>query len=148
MAEWQAGFAARLLDAHNRERTAKGLSGVVWSAKLAREAQGWADRLARSGRLEHAALTGETGENLWMGTAGRYSANEMIGGFINEKRDFRPGRFPDVSRTGRWEDVGHYSQMIWPDTRQVGCAVSRGPSTDVMVCRYFPSGNWIGERVG
>jgi hypothetical protein len=39
-----------------------------------------------------------------------------------EKRYFRPGIFPDVSTTGNWYDVSHYTTMIWPTTERVGCA--------------------------
>ncbi len=88
------------------------------------------------------------GENLWMGTAGMFSVEHMISAFVSEKRDFRPGKFPEISRTGRWQDVGHYSQMIWPTTREVGCAIAEKKGQEVLVCRYWPGGNWIGESVG
>jgi len=143
-------FAKRLLRAHNQERLQVGAIALQWDANLAADAKQWADHLARRGRLEHASYEQrkKAGENLWMGSAGYYSAETMIGGFIDEKKDFRPGKFPDVSRTGRWQDVAHYTQLIWHDTRQVGCAVSRGETNDFLVCRYFPVGNWIGQQIG
>ena len=143
-------FAKRLLRAHNQERARVGAKPLQWDAQLAADAKQWADHLAKRGRMEHATYEQrkKAGENLWMGSAGYYSAETMIGGFIDEKKDFRPGKFPDLSRTGRWQDVAHYTQLIWHDTRQIGCAVSRDAVNDFLVCRYFPVGNWIGQQIG
>lgn len=143
-------FAARLLAAHNHERGRAGVEPLRWSGTLAQDAQGWADRLAVKGTLAHASQDERKseGENLWMGTAGYYSAEDMIGGFVAERDKFKPGKFPAVSRTGKWEDVGHYSQLIWRDTKEVGCAVARNRDNDFLVCRYWPGGNWIGVEVG
>ncbi|MGH6786679.1 MAG: CAP domain-containing protein [Novosphingobium sp.] len=143
-------LAARLLAAHNGERSAVGMPALSWSPKLAEDARAWGAELARSGRFRHSSWESRKGqgENLFMGTAGAYAAEEMIGYFIGEGRDFRPGAFPEVSRTGRWQDVGHYTQLIWPETREVGCAIVGGGGQDYLVCRYFPTGNVVGQRVG
>jgi hypothetical protein len=142
-------FAEQLLERHNVERDRKGAARLTWSRKLAQEAQGWADRLAIENTLRHAdqATRGGAGENLWMGSAGYYSAVQMIDGFLAERQHYRPGAFPNVSRTGRWEDVGHYTQIIWPGTQEVGCAVSRNSTNDFLVCRYWPAGNTVGVRI-
>ena len=87
------------------------------------------------------------GENLWMGTTGAYSIETMIGNWASERRWFRAGIFPNVSTTGNWADVGHYTQMIWPTTTHVGCALQRSPRWDFLVCRYSPPGNRDGDRV-
>ncbi len=144
----QGPFAERLLVAHNVERDRQGVTRLKWSGRLAAQAQAWASTLARSNRFEHAADSSGAGENLWMGTAGHYSPEDMIEGFVSERRHFRPGRFPDVSSTGNWADIGHYTQLIWPATQEVGCAVSRGSDSDILVCRYYPAGNMMGEEVG
>ncbi len=143
----RSGVSARLLAAHNRERVRLGIAPLAWNDRLSAEAQRWANSLARRRAFEHARGLRGVGENLWTGTAGSYSPEEMIGGFIDEARDFRPGKFPNVSRTGNWSDVGHYTQLIWPATREVGCALARGRSNEVLVCRYFPAGNVAGQRV-
>lgn len=143
-------FAGRLLAAHNAERDRTGLPRLAWSSRLAQEAHDWAVHIAREGRLRHSDGTARrwTGENLWMGSAGAYSAEDMVGGFLAERSAFRPGSFPHVSRTGNWADVGHYSQVIWPATTEIGCAVATGARDDFLVCRYNPAGNVVGQRVG
>ena len=122
---------------------------LAWDEGLAVAAKQWALELARSGHFEHSPreLRGPQGENLFMGTAGAYSIDEMIDDFLEEREDFIPGTFPDVARDGSWHNVGHYTQIIWRKTRTVGCAIARGHGQDYLVCRYFPAGNVMGQRV-
>ena len=142
--------SARLLAAHNRERARLGVPRLMWSERLSAEAQAWATYLAQRRAFHHSnrKTRGGSGENLWMGTTGYYSAEDMIGAFLEEGRDFRPGLFPNVSRTGNWDDVSHYTQLIWPTTQTVGCAIARGGGNEVLVCRYWPKGNIDNRRVG
>ncbi|MFQ3615714.1 MAG: CAP family protein [Cyanobacteriota bacterium] len=141
-------FTDTVLSAHNRYRAELNLPPLQWSDALAQNAQGWADVLAARGgrRLEHSQGTGE-GENLWMGTAGYFSYDDMVTGWGDEKQYFRPGTFPNVSTTGNWADVGHYTQIIWRDTTHVGCGLATAGGNDILVCRYSPPGNYSGRRV-
>lgn len=145
----QSSLDSRLLAAHNRERGAAGIVPLAWDAELADRAASWGDVLAERGELEHASDEDEhdpEGENLWLGTRGHFAPEEMVGMWIEEKRDFQPGIFPANSRTGALEDVGHYTQLMWRSTGRVGCALSRGSEYDILVCRYRQAGNVIGER--
>jgi hypothetical protein len=69
---------------------------------------------------------------------------EMAGHWIDEKRYYRRGPTPDFSTTGNFEDVGHYTQIIWRQTTQFGCAIASNPREDYLVCRYLPAGNVYG----
>lgn len=142
------GFETRLLAIQNHERAAAGVQPLRWDPGLAHAAQDWADHLATTGGFAHAPVDRRQpmGENLWAGTKGRYSLEAMVDAWTREKRDFKPGVFPDNSRTGRVEDVGHYTQLMWRGTREVGCALASGVQEDVLVCRYSDAGNWVGER--
>jgi hypothetical protein len=71
----------------------------------------------------------------------------MVGDLIAEKKAFRSGVFPYVSATGNWEDVGHYTQIVWADTDRVGCGLSSSQDDDYLVCRYARAGNVMGETV-
>jgi hypothetical protein len=139
---------ARILAAHNRERAAAGLPALKWDEKLAADAAPWAAHLAQLDTLEHedADEDDPEGENLWLGTRGHYAPEDMVGLWVAEKKDFRPGIFPDNSRTGDFEDVGHYTQLMWRSTGRVGCALAAGAEDEVLVCRYREAGNVEGER--
>ena len=140
---------ARLLSLHNHERVAAGTPLLTWDSQLAAAAAAYAPELARRGQLAHSppqARPGQ-GENLWMGTRGAYSLEEMVGSWAAERRLFTPGVFPEVSRSGHWSDVAHYTQMIWRSTGRLGCAVHSSARWDFLVCRYAAPGNVVGERV-
>jgi len=143
-------FAAELLAAHNGERQRYGVQPLKWSSRLAAEAQQWASQIARTEDYKHSTKEGRrgAGENLWAGPRGKNSGTEMIDAFLDERRHFRAGTFPHVSTTGKWNDVGHFTQIIWPQTTEVGCAVAPGQQWDYLVCRYWPAGNTIGQPVG
>jgi hypothetical protein len=139
-------FEGQLLAAHNSERSRFGSPLLVWDRKLTNDAEKWAQHLAQSDSFEHASGH-DQGENLWMGDSGAYQPAEMVGLWASEKALFRPGIFPAVSRSTDWTDVGHYTQLIWPSTTKVGCALARGNGNDYLVCRYNPAGNVVGTKL-
>lgn len=148
-ARHQSGDNHDWLGAHNVAREEAGVAPLVWSERLVRDAQDWANHLAANNLYEHASPQQRKGqgENLWRGPRGYWDAWDKVGFFVEERRHFRPGQFPDVSLTGRWNDVGHYTQVIWPETREVGCALAHTASDEVLVCRYWPAGNIWGARI-
>lgn len=136
-----------MLSAHNEARRQYGVAPLAWDETLARDAAVYAAQLARTNRFEHDRQSGRRprqGENLWMGTRGAYSFSEMIGLLVDERKYFRPGRYPNVSRSGHWSHVSHYTQIIWPTSQRVGCATASSRANDYLVCRYLPAGNVVG----
>jgi hypothetical protein len=142
-------LSARLFAAQNRERAVAGVPPLAWDPALAASAMSYGPVLSALGRLEHSPKAMRPGqrENLWMGTAGAYSPEQMVSTWTAEKRFFRPGIFPAVSVTGNWIDVAHYTTMIWPTTTRVGCAVYTKGGWDFLICRYSPPGNIDGKAV-
>jgi hypothetical protein len=140
-------FPTRVLALHNVERAAAGLAPLVWDSQLGVEAARYAVTLAISNRFEHSsrASRSNTGENLWMGTRGAFALDAMMYSWTSEKRLFKAGVFPAISRSGNWHAVGHYTQMVWPATRRVGCALATSATRDYLVCRYDPAGNVHGN---
>jgi hypothetical protein len=138
-----------VLDLHNGERGALGLPELDWDEALAADAARYADEMARTGLFRHSQRGSRaipSGENLWMGPHRLYGYQVMVGSFLDERKLFRvEGKLPDLSTTGRWQDVGHYTQMIWRGTKKVGCALGEGAQYDYLVCRYFPAGNAFGK---
>lgn len=142
-------FPARILAAHNAERAAAGVPPLVWDNSLGTAAATYAQQMAFTGVFQHSDRTTRPGigENLWYGTHGAFSVESMVGAWASEKRYFMPGIFPNVSRSGNWIDVAHYTQMIWPTTQRIGCALASTARMDYLVCRYAPAGNIDGKHV-
>ena len=142
-------FQRRILAIHNRERAAVGAAPLAWDPALAASAASYGPALAARGSLAHAPdlRTLMQGENLWMGTSGAFSIEEMVESWAAEKALLVPGTVPNVSRSGVFGDVGHYTQMIWRTTQRIGCALHRDGRADYLICRYSPPGNVVGQPV-
>lgn len=144
-----SNFADRITAFHNRVRAEAGVAPLRWDPQLAAAAAAYGPGLAALGdSLAHSPRASRPGqgENLWVGTVGAYTLESALGAWAAERSLFRPGIFPAVSTT-RWEDVAHYTQMIWPGTTHIGCALHRTGRWDYLICRYTPSGNRDGQRV-
>ena len=141
-------LAVRLLMAHNRERAAVGAPPLEWDQTLADHAASYGPVLASLGRLVHSPREGRPGEreNLAMAWHGTMSPEELVGMWSRERQLLEPGSylFPGASRTGNWEDIAHYTQMVWPTTTHVGCAIYSA-DWDYLICRYSPPGNKDGK---
>ncbi|GHA04403.1 CAP domain-containing protein [Oceanisphaera arctica] len=130
----------QLLAYHNRVRADVGAPPLVWSAAAEAQAQRWARVLAGRCDIEHSQGSG-FGENLFMGTLGFYDELDGIKAWEDEKRDYA-GQPLSRSLAPR---VGHYTQMVWPTTRELGCATSVCNNNLILVCNYYPPGNYLGE---
>lgn len=137
-----------MLSVHNKARKDVGFPALTWDNALAADAGDYAAVLSRTNKFEHAKQSPDKpfqGENLWMGTTGAYSFEEMAQGWVDEIRYFKRGLMPDLSTTGKWQDVGHYTQIIWRTNTKFGCAVSGNKRYEYLVCRYSPGGNIVGR---
>jgi len=131
-------LAARLLAAHNRERALVGHAPLAWDPDLAASAASYGPTLASIHRLVHSPREGRPGqrENLAMAWHGTLTPEAFVDLWSREKMELR----------GQWEDVAHYTQMVWPTTTRVGCAIYAA-DWDYLICRYSPPGNIDGKPV-
>jgi len=133
-----ASPAAAWVDAHNRYRAKHCAAALSWSAKLAAVAQRWANSLRDRGcAFGHSG--GSYGENLAAGTSGTLDAESVVKMWYDEVAQYR---FPDGGFSMK---TGHFTQVVWRGTTQVGCATSRCNGMDIFVCEYNPAGNWEGQ---
>jgi pathogenesis-related protein 1 len=131
---------------HNDLRRQKGLPPLAWSDDLAASAQAWAEYLLVNNLWGHSPASqrrrGTVGENLHQRQASpgmSYATpRQALAGWLNEQN------FYDYSTNscapGR--QCGHYLQMVWSDTREVGCAMARTADArrEVWACQYYPGG--------
>jgi len=135
-----AGLLAReMLGAHNDVRMRVDVPPLRWSDRLAARAQEWASHLLQEGQFYHRPHA-IFGENLFEISGAHASPGEVVGDWASEARDY--------SYRGNicHGMCGHYTQLVWNNTREVGCAVASEPGREVWVCNYDPPGNWVGER--
>jgi hypothetical protein len=143
----EALLRARLMQAQKRARTAYGLAPLVWDNALVASARSYAGVLARENRVAHDPQSGvfiRQGENLWKGTRGAFDYATMVADWIDERKNFKTGLFPDVSGKEHWTIVSHFTQIVWPTTTRLGCAIDSNARDDYLVCRYLPAGNVSG----
>jgi hypothetical protein len=146
---WSAGSndVQTILEAHNGYRAQVGVPPLQWSSELAGQAQSWANQLAATSSLgnERGIPFGQNAISYHPNKGDSYP--QALDAWGSEQQDYIPGIFPDVSRTGSIAAVGQYTQMVWRNTTEVGCAVAGDQYYAVLVCFYNPPGNIFGETV-
>lgn len=127
---------------HNRARADVGVGPLQWSPDIAAYAQQWAEQLAISGcRMKHRSPNAY-GENLFQGTFGAFTAVDAAKAWETEKKDYRGG----VLTEANWGPAGHYTQMVWRQTTQLGCGQAICNNTLIVACNYNPAGNVLGRK--
>ena len=145
---------ARVIALHNEYRREVGVPPVRWSDIIQKSAETWALHLAENEGLNmvHAGSAAKYGENLsggpgvWSTDKDAYTALEYaVISFGSEKRYYR-GK--SIGADDGFYRYGHYTQMVWRDTRDIGCAVAKRKDIAgyIVVCRYSPGGNHEGEK--
>ncbi len=150
-----AAQAQQLVNYHNQKRKEVGTGPVTWSPKIAQFAQGRADTIARTKNFSHLPQgQNPYGENLAQGgSSGGVSGFTVVSacdGWYAEKAKIPKGsRVMTTAIFNR--GVGHYTQMIWKDSTQIGAGIAHfqqnGFAMTVVVCCYNPPGNFIGGAI-
>lgn len=129
-------FQTSMLNEHNVKRALHANTpDLTWSDTLASYAQNYADNYDCSGNLVHSG--GEYGENLALG----YGTTGAVDGWYDEISSY------DYSNPGFSEATGHFTQVVWASTSQVGCGIKSCGDVwgDYVICSYEAAGNVIGE---
>ncbi len=135
-------IAKDALKIHNQIRALDKQKPLVWNKELQKISQDWANKLASTCEIYHHSGQTSFGENLYY-----YSESTTIKKVVKDwasERDFYDYQ-KNSCQTG--QQCGHYKQVVWKDTTDVGCGVqSCADGSQIWVCAYFPAGNIIGER--
>jgi uncharacterized protein YkwD len=131
--------AKEFLDAHNRLRAKHCAAPLTWSKKLADVAQKWANTLRDKGCVFGHSPGAKYGENLAAGTQGALDPTTTVDMWYDEIKLYK---FPNG---GFSMQTGHFTQVVWRSTQQVGCGHVTCKGNDVYVCNYDPAGNWEGK---
>jgi hypothetical protein len=139
---------------HNRARAKEGLKGLLWNDDLAREAEQWAKYLAAKDpssasmwdRMQHSSGE-DRGENLFVGAGPQHrNYGVAVGHWLSEEEIWRRRGCPAFGGPGD-EAWGHWCQCMWKDTTHVGMGKAMSSRGECfIVARYYPQGNYIGEK--
>ena len=147
---------SEVVDTHNRLRakeSASNMEHMTWSVFLANLAAGWSNECVwkhgnppAGKNPPHKHVT----QNLWASNGNSVNLTAAItGSWYNEKKhyDYDSGHCKKV--------CGHYTQVVWAASVQVGCAYRRcNPlkglcdkrACMILVCNYGPPGNYVGAK--
>lgn len=164
--------AQQILRAHNIERAKHGLAPLEWDWSLAQAAQRWASQCRWTHWQQGERSIGSAafratqpplvngrwslGENLAMTAGQPKSARAPVsaGGWIDERKDWTCGAAIQAANECKPGAMcGHLTQMLWADTKRVGCAIQECPNgfpelknsqnAEFLVCEYSPPGNIV-----
>ncbi|KAJ5793996.1 Ves allergen [Penicillium paradoxum] len=148
-------YQESLLSNHNIHRSTHGADALTWSDSLTESAKTLAMRCV----YEHDTSIGERqyGQNIGYGIEQSKVGEQIISQMMySDEEPLFSGLYgqanPDMTNFLDW---GHFTQIVWKDTREVGCytytcaSLKEGessiPNSPFTVCNYFPAGNYEGE---
>ena len=157
--------------AHNAVRamvaTTPAIPPLMWSSTLAAYAQQWATTLASNpatcAQPQHRPASelqaNDYGENLadYLGEMSPViTAQQVVDVWGDEKACWTYGTIQGTAACNMTcianlhsDDCGHYTQIVWRKTLELGCGVatckSGGLMEDIWICNYSPAGNSAGE---
>ena len=92
---------------------------------------------------------GSAGENLAIDSGSTALMSALNKGWIDEKQFWNNS----ANECATDKVCGHYTQMVWKTTTEVGCGIIRNSKklgeefqSSYFVCTYYPGGNVGGEK--
>jgi pathogenesis-related protein 1 len=133
-----------VLSYHNQVRASVNIPPLTWSAELAQYAANQAAKLATQGCALKHSKNARYGENLFSGAVSlnHEAVVEAAKAWESEKINYSGDKLNKANRS----QVGHYTQMVWRDTKQLGCAKIACADQIIVVCNYAPAGNRLGKK--
>jgi uncharacterized protein YkwD len=134
-----AAAAAAALDCVNGYRSLHRAPPVSWNATVYERSQAWADHIASNDRAEHSSAALSYGENiavLRMTQVDDGAAIETACRLWYGESSVYDYRTPAFSPS-----TGHFTQLVWADTTQVGAGIASNGKNTYIVMQFEPPGN-------
>ncbi|XP_051577089.1 cysteine-rich venom protein ENH1-like [Myxocyprinus asiaticus] len=139
----QTSVQQEIVDVHNAFRravtpTSSNMLKMSWSQAAADSAQGWIDQcIMTHGPASTLMINGyELGENLFKASS-VYQWTDVVTAWHSEVNNYEYayGSIND-------QPTGHYTQVVWYSSYEVGCAVAQCGSYYFYGCHYYRAGNF------
>ncbi|KAJ4714486.1 pathogenesis-related protein 1-like [Melia azedarach] len=132
----------KFLDAHNSARAEEGVEPLVWDQKVASYARDYAEQRKGDCQLQHS--DGPYGENIAWSSTENLLEKDAVKMWVDEKADYDY----ETGSCVQGKMCGHYTQIVWRDSRKVGCAKVQcsNKGGTFVTCNYEPAGNIQGEK--
>ncbi|KAG5944940.1 hypothetical protein E4U59_006579 [Claviceps monticola] len=129
-------FQSEMLASHNYFRSQHSADPLTWDAALAQLSQTWANTCIFAHDSDGEDLAYRTSFKYW---------GEFVNMWGSERTQYNYSQ-PIFSKA-----TGHFTQLVWKNTKTVGCAwsyCSGGAGKALgyyVVCKYSPPGNYEGQ---
>ena len=136
------------LKIHNDARSDVGTDALEWSSSLSKDASVWATKIAAEDKMYHSENDSRPnqGENLFFTTATDSLTPARNASQLWYEEIELYTYSPILSGENDFYKIGHYTQMVWKNTTEVGMAMAVSSSGKTyVVARYSPAGNYSGE---
>ncbi|XP_053466921.1 cysteine-rich venom protein pseudechetoxin [Ictalurus furcatus] len=132
-----------IVNVHNAFRravvpTASNMLKMNWSEEVATSAQDWANTCAMAHGPPSSRMLGsyQMGENLFKSSE-LLPWTDVVTAWHNEVANYN---YPTGSANGK--EIGHYTQVIWFSSYEVGCGVAKCGNDYFYDCQYYRAGNY------
>ena len=125
---------SEIVQHHNDLRRREGAADMelmVWNTSLASLAATW----AATCRRDHPS--GDYGQNIMRAPENKINVTSLVNHWYNEKPNYKGVELECVPG----EKCLHYTQVVWANSRSIGCALHRCSPHSNLVCNYWPTGN-------
>lgn len=130
-------FADLLVQQHNIIRSHHGVGAVTWNAEGAQKIQAYANTCPG---FQHSSLGWENLASAPASCTSEASCKTVNPSLLWYKDEEALWNYGSNScGTGNWADCGHYSNMISPGVKSIGCGASNCGGKSYVWCNYFSS---------
>ena len=131
-------FGESLLSATNALRAKHGSQPLKWSAEAASKAEELVKEIASTGKLKHANHKG-MGQNLAYSMGKEFTGKDAANMWYKEIENY------NFKKPGFKPNTGHFTQLVWAETTEMGSAVVVKGKETYVVANYIPPGNVTNE---
>ena len=134
-----------ILTRHNYHRKRHQVDNLVRNSEIEKIAQSYSEKLASERQMYHSNnnYNGQSlGENLyacWGSYQMSVNGNDATDDWYSEVSLY------DFNNPGYKSGVGHFTQLVWKGSKQLGCGASCQNNYCSVTCNYFPAGNYLNQ---